>query len=378
MPADPRICMPSFAPFARQIFRSGLYEAQHVLASCDDVDVVGLEPARGFHTGQRLVKRLVYRDRSGLLATVNPGLRPVRLTRDYELLLVHCNFLEDLWYVNAIQGWKDRCRTSICWIEELWAASLPHLRWWLPVLDRFDHVVVATPGSGRAVSAALGRPCLEIDVAVDAIRFSPFPSPPARVIDVYSVGRRWEGIHRRLAGTARDTTFYVHDTVGRLAEQSAVDHAEHRELYAQIAKRSRFFVVAPAKIDAARTTEGQVAFGYRYFEGAAAGAVLLGQPADCDAFRRHFDWPDAVVTVAPDGSDVVEAIRRLERDPERLHATSCRNAEQALRRHDWAHRWKEILALAQLKPRPQLEAREVRLAELAQLAMQHAALAGFA
>ena len=32
-----------------------------------------------------------------------------------------------MWYANAIEGWKDRCRTSICWVDELWANGVPQL-----------------------------------------------------------------------------------------------------------------------------------------------------------------------------------------------------------------------------------------------------------
>lgn len=368
--------MPSFSAFARQVFRAGLSEARRLLVSCDDVDVIQLEPSKAFRVAQTALRRLVYHDISGKLTSLNPGLRSARLTRDYELFLVHCNFLEDVWYANAIHGWRDHCKTSICWIDELWSNRVPHLEHWLPVLSEFDYVIVGTAGSGKVLGDAMGRPCQEIDAGVDAIRFSPFPSPPERVIDVYSVGRRWEGIHRRLLGSAGNTMFYVYNTMEGAAECAALDHIEHRDFYANLAKRSRFFIVAPAKMDAVEETQGQVAFGYRYFEGSAAGAVLIGQAANCDAFRRHFDWPDAVIEIQPDGSDAVEVISRLAGDPERLRAISCRNAEEALRRHDWLYRWKDILAIAGLKPRPQMEAREMRLGKLAQLAREHATTAG--
>jgi len=376
MTPPPRICLPTLSGFARQAFRAGMYEAQDVLVGCDDVDVIPLEPSPRFQGAVSTLRRLVYHDVSGRLVSLNPGLRPVRLTRDYDLFLVHCNFVEDLWYANAVQGWRDRCRTSVCWIDELWVHMLPHLRHWLPILERFDHVIVGYPGSGPALAEAMGRPCRELIAGTDTLRFSPFPRPPERVVDVYSMGRRWEGIHRRLLErSARHGTFYHYDTVARAAEAQTLNARQHRELYASIAKRSRFFLVAPAKMDAPEETHGQVVFGYRYFEGAAAGAVLVGQAPDSDTFRRLFDWPEAVIEVASDGSDVIEVLARLAAAPDRLRAISCRNAEQALRRHDWAYRWREILALAGLAPRPQMEARERRLAELAALAGEHARLA---
>src|SRR2546428_11179391 len=89
--------------------------------------------------------------------------------------------------------------------------------------------------------------------------------------------------------------------------------------------------------------QGQAAVGFRYFEGSAAGAVLAGQAPDCEAFRRHFDWPHAVIEIQPDGSDAVAAISRLSAEPGRIREISRRNHEEAPRRHDRGYRWKEIL-----------------------------------
>lgn len=364
--------MPTFSRLARHVYRSGLYEAQDVLLGCDDVGVIHLESSNGFAFSEKWLRRLVSHDVSRKLVFLNPGVRPVRLTKDYELFMLVCPFLRDVWYANAIRGWRDHCRTSVCWIDELWSNNVPQLQYWLPILRRFDHVIVGIGGSGQALGDAIGRPCHEIQGGVDTIRFSPYPNPPARVIDVYSIGRRWEGIHRHLLESAAKKLFYIHDTLDNAADSETRDYAQHRDLYANIAKRSRFFMVAPAKakMNSPLETQGQVALPYRYFEGSAAGAVLVGQAPDCEAFRRHFDWPQAVIEIQPDGSDAVEVISRVSAEPERLREISCRNAEEALRRHDWVYRWKEILGIAGLKPTPAMKAREKRLGELAELARE--------
>jgi hypothetical protein len=363
--------MPTFSAFARNAFRTVFREAQDVLVDCDDVDLIHLEPSNGFAFKEKWLMRLVYHDVSGRLVSINPGLRPARLTRDYDLFILVCPWWRDVWYANAIQGWRDHCRTSVCWIDELWANSVPQLQSWLPVLSKFDHVIVGISGSGKALGDAIGRPCHEIQGGVDAIRFTPYPNPPARVIDVYSIGRRLDGIHRVLLNLAASKEmFYVHDTLQNTGDSQAPDHREHRDMYAHMAKRSRFFMVAPGKVNVPEETRGQVALGIRYFEGSAAGAVLIGQAPDCEAYRRHFDWPQAVIEIQPNGSDVAEVISRLSAEPERLRQISCRNAEEALRRHDWVYRWREILGIAGLTPTPAMEAREKRLGELAELAKE--------
>src|SRR5207245_6644625 len=366
----PRICMPTFSAFARNVFRAGSYEAEDVLVGCDDVDLIPLEATNGFAFREKWLMRFVYHDVSRRLVSLNPGLRPVRLTRDYDVFMLVCPYWRDVWYANAIQGWRDHCRTSVCWIDELWADDVRQLQYWLPVLSRFDHVIVGLNGSGKDLGDAIGRPCHEILSGVDTIRFSPYPNPPARVVDVCSIGRRWEGIHRSLLKLAAKKIFYFYDTLDNAAMSETRDYAEHRDLYANITKRSRFFIVAPAKRNLPEETQGQVAIGRRYFEGLAAGAVLVGQAPYCEACRRHFDWPQAVIEMQPDGSDAVAVISRLSAEPERIREISRRNAEEALRRHDWVYRWKEILSIAGLKTTPAMEAREKRLAELAELARE--------
>ena len=172
---EPRICMPSFSGFARNVFRAGLYEAQDVLTSCDDVERIPLEPSKGFALKSRWMQRLVYHDRSERLALLNPWIKPVRLVRDYDLFVVVCPLWSDVWYANAVEGWRDHCRQSLCWIDELWSHDIRGLQRWLPILSKFDYVFVGIAGTHAALSSALGRQCYETLGAVDALRFSPYP-----------------------------------------------------------------------------------------------------------------------------------------------------------------------------------------------------------
>jgi hypothetical protein len=366
----PRICLPTFSSFVRKAYQGGWREAEDVLAATDDVDLIPLELAGGFEFKERLQRRFLYHDVSRKLAFLNPGLRPVRLNKEYDLLVLVCPLCWDARYINAIREWKKHCRVSVCWINELWAYAVPSYKYWLPLLNEFDHVVLGLEGSVNAVSHALGRPCHYVQGGVDALRFSPYPDPPERVIDLYSIGRRCDGIHQRLLRLATDRkSFYVYDTLRNTGDLETQDHRQHRDLYANVAKRSRFFMVAVAFVDLHSHTHGQIEVPFRYFEGTAAGCVLLGQSPDCDSFREMFDWPDVVIEVQPDGSDVVEVLSKLAAQPEALDRISRRNAAEALLRHDWVYRWKQILALAGLEPTLAMKNREARLQELAALAL---------
>lgn len=368
----PRIVIPTARNFTRRFFQCGFYEAQDVLREVDDVELVALKPGPGFAFKESWQRRLIFKDVSRKLAFANPGLGKVRLTGEYDLFVAHCQTWWDLLYVNAIEGWKDQCKTSVCWIDELWASAIPRYKYLLHALKRFDHVFVGYSDTVAPLSRAIGRSCHWLPGGVDALRFSPYPNPPARVVDVYSIGRRWEGIHRELLSAAdRRDMFYVYDTFPTVFTE-VYDHRQHRDFYANAAKRSRCFMVAPGKMDLPEETRGQVVIGYRYYEGAAAGAVMIGEPPNCEEFRNMFAWPDAVIKIKPDGSDVLDILARLRAEPERFSTISRRNAAEALLRHDWSYRWKQIFDVAGIQPSPGMLERERHLKALASVALDPA------
>ena len=364
--ATPRIFMPTWREFNREIFNTGLYEAQDVLADMGAVDLCALMPRRGLRFKEKWQRLLLYRDPTDRLMFANPGLEPVRLDDEYEAFVVFCQSFRDLLYVNAVQGWQERCRTSVCWIDEIWAAVVPRYKNWLKVLRPFEHICVSSQKSAKVLSEAIGRPCHWVPGGVDALRFSPYPNSPRRVVDVYSVGRRWDGIHNALLElAARKSLFYVHDTVQGISTMPPINGRQHRDLYASVAKRSRYFVVAPAKMDDPDHTKGESELGYRYFEGAASGAVMIGQSVDGEHYRELFGWPDAVISIRSDGADVAEVLADLDANPARAAAIGRRNAAEALLRHDWVYRWKKIWELAGIPLSPGMIAREATLGRLA-------------
>jgi len=366
---SPRICMPTWRDFKKNAYRCGLYEAQDVLVEIDDVDLVSLDTTTwGAWLGEYWLRRPLYHDMSSKLIFANPGLKRVRLSRDYEVFIAVCATIEDLPYINAIERWRDHCKIGVCWLDELWVSDIANYKYWLPALRQFDYVFVGCRGTVSALSHAANVTCFWLPGGVDALRFTPVSHPAARLVDVYSIGRRYQGIHHEMLKAAgRGQIFYLHDTHvgGGLTE--VYDCRQHRELFANIAKRSRYFVVAAAKMDQSDYMQGQVELGYRYYEGAAAGTVMIGDVPDCEAYRELFAWPEAVIEIEPDGSDTMAVLGELGSNPERVATISRRNAKEALLRHDWMHRWKEMFRIAGIEPSPRKAAREQRLKCLADL-----------
>jgi hypothetical protein len=367
---SPRICMPTWRNFTKKAYRCSFYEAQDILVDNDDVDLVHLDMTWGAWFKDTSLRRPLYHDVSRRLIYANPGIKRVRLTADYDVFIVVCDAWTDIPYINAIERWRDHCRISICWIDEMFAAAIPKYKYWLHALSQFDYVFLSCKGSVSALSQAANRPCHWLPHGIDALRFSPFPDPPARVIDVYSIGRRYEGIHCELLRAAeRGKLFYVYDTLAAIntntADTEVYNYQHHRNLFANIAKRSRYFLVAPAKMDALSETRGQVEVGARYYQGAAAGTVMIGQAADCEAYRELFGWPEAVIQICHDGSDLMAVLSDLDSDSERIAAISRQNAKEALLRHDWVYRWNEMFRVAGIELSPRMAVRERRLKDMA-------------
>ena len=157
--------------------------------------------------------------------------------------------------------------------------------------------------------------------------------------------------------------FYVYDTIIR---KETARPAEHRSLIANIAKRSRYFLVNPAKIDQSAETCGQNEIGFRYFEGAAAGTVMIGEHPTTEAFGEHFNWPDSVIRTSFDSPDIADILADLDSQPKRIAEARKNNIIQSLLRYDWAYRWNAILNIASLKPTTALTGRLDYLKKLAE------------
>jgi hypothetical protein len=103
----------------------------------------------------------------------------------------------------------------------------------------------------------------------------------------------------------------------------------------------------------------------RFYEGAAAGAVMIGEAPRSEEFERQFDWPDAVIHLPFDSPDIGRVLADLSDDPERLQTIRRRSAREAARRHDWLHRIRIVFDVLGVAPTEQMQARALRLEQIA-------------
>jgi hypothetical protein len=354
--------------FKKALFRCAHYEFENIIAQIDSAELLvpHLDISSRRHA---LAKRLAFHAPIAL----NPGIEQIPPKARYDLFLAVCGAPADLLMVNAVRNWREACTTSICLIDELWVREMAGYRHFLRILEKFDIVILYYSQSVSALSEKIHRNCLFMPPGVDAILFSPYPQPPKRAVDVYSIGRRSEITHQALLKLAEEQgLFYVYDSI---AGDQAIEISQHRALIANVAKRSRYFLVNPGLIDRPDKRGNQIEVGNRYFEGAAAGAILVGERPNNQVFETLFDWPDAVIPLAYDSPDINLLIRELDQQPEKQDRIRRNNVTQALLRHDWVYRWEVMLKAAGLEPMPELLQRKESLRKLAVSVSQNDLLA---
>ena len=249
----------------------------------------------------------------------------------------------------------------MCVIEEVWAREIPRWKALRRLVRGFDHVFLECSGSVEAFQEATGIPCSFLAPGVDALRFCPYPGLAPRVVDVCHIGRREAATHvPLLEACRRGELFYEFDSI---APEHVWDTAEHRDHLAAVLKRSRYVLVNPGKYNRNVETRGQQELGFRFFEGAAAGAVMLGHAPRIRAFDEQFNWPDAVIEVDPDS--LFGIMEKLDGDPDRTERIRRANVTNSLLRHDWAYRWEQVLASVGLAAPVALDARKRELADRA-------------
>jgi hypothetical protein len=349
--------------FKKALFRCAHYEFENIISQIDSVQL--LAPQLDLPTRRHeIAKRIAFH----APITLNPGIQQIPPKAHYDLFLAVCGAPADLLMVNAVGNWREACKTSICLIDELWVREMAGYRHFLRILEKFDVVMLYYSQSVQALSERIRRKCVFLAPGVDTTLFSPYPASPKRVVDVYSIGRRSEITHQALLKMASEQgLFYLHDSI---AGDQAIDPSQHRALFANVAKRSRYFIVNPGLIDRPDKRGNQIEIGNRYFEGTAAGAILVGERPNNQEFDKLFDWPDAVIPLPYNSSDM-NLIKELDKQPERQDRICRTNAAQALLRHDWVYRWETILKTAGLEPMPELLQRKELLRTIAAAVLQN-------
>lgn len=355
----PRVLMYSLRGLRNEVFRCFDYEFEDVIREVDAVELTGPQHRFAMPLAADLAQYLAYRT---FRLPWNPAFRFPPLKGAYDLFFANMTFFADLEVLHRMPDWRNHVGCSVCFIDECFRESLTLFPRYLDVLRRFDLVIVSFSGTREALQAASGVRTLDLSFGVDTCRFFPGIKGPARRIDLFNIGRKDPLQHRQFL-RLRDEQgwFYLYDTV---MPKAVSDHCAHRDNTADLLARTCFWVVNPAKFNARHETAGQEEIGFRYYEGAAAGAVMVGFIPDNPNFPEYFPWPDAVMELPADPEGIPECLLNLSRQEERLRRIRFRNVLGSLQENDFLYRWEAILAAVGLDPHPAAAQRRSRLETL--------------
>lgn len=346
------------------IFNSCLFEFEDLINEVDLADVIA-PPAYNFKG--KLIKKIVKNSTQYFKRTAhfNPYFQPVYLEQEYDIFLAILDFPQNLSSINLLKNRQQKCYFSVCYLIEIWHKDLPSLKNFIEFFQDFDLICLGHSEIVNDVQKIIDRPCIYLPPGVNAVKFCPVLVRSDRSIDLVTLGRRSEIVHQALLALAEQKKFfYYYDYIGG-AEQRNNRHQEHRTLIANLLKNSRYFIANYAKINQLQETHGQREIGYRFFEGAAAGSVLLGCSPDNVAFKHYFDWDNVIIPIDFDEHNIVKIIAELDSQPELLKQIQTDNVVNSLLKHDWVYRWEKILRELGMSITPGMEQRKHQLNEMA-------------
>jgi Glycosyl transferases group 1 len=341
------------------------YEFEDVVALVDDVNLLApsarpLTPV--IRLSNRVLRAAGHPERSS-----EPASEAVTVEGEHSLFFAVFSLVEDIPNLLRLGRWRDRCDKAVCVINELLTHQIAQATPYLELLRHFefDRVFLLNPRPKDAVARIVGCETQFLPLGVDALRFSPYPDPPARVVYFYQFGRRSPVTHTAALEMAQsEGVFYLYDTVFNVP---LPNFRAHRQMIAEIMKRSRYFFAYRPGEDLERSQVDDD-LAARYFEGVGGGAILLGSAPATPEYEECFGWPDSTIEIPYEAHNLREIVADLEADPERLARARTNNIVEALRRHDWVYRWAEVLQAVGLPPTARMAERMERLDELATMA----------
>jgi hypothetical protein len=340
------------------------WEFARVIAEIETTTV--LAPPDRFYDKDNPTRPALLRDRLDarwrrMLGKPVPRMRATDVTEDHDLAIYVCQFVYELEEIVQFRHWRDRCARAAVFLLEAWPGAFASQAEMLRKLDLFDHVFVLNGSAARCLPQYTATPVSQLSTASDVLRATPVPTHPARVVDLLCIGRNDTLVHGALLDHAeRRDLLYLHDVWRNQHVAGGWDVV--RDYNAQLIRRSRYFIVWDPNRQRRGAERRDEVLSTRYFEGAAGGAVLVGSAPDCPEFSAAFDWPDALIPLPADPGTVIDA---LDADHVRLGRIRAENMRQSLLRHDWSHRWAEVLDAFGLAPTAAHLARRARLESLA-------------
>jgi len=214
--------------------------------------------------------------------------------------------------------------------------------WKKHYLKKLNHLFIPMTGSLREFKEVYGVPVSYVPMASDVMKYG--SSRQNRHIDIIGYGRQHRE-HSRLL--AKEFNFpganglYYH--TNHMIISQIKNFSEHRNMFWNVLNSSRIAMAYdPDRVDPRKRFPFSFV-GQRWFESVAAGCMVAGLSPTCQEMKKLFDWEDSTVEVPEEPENFIPFMRDLLSDNERLENSHKRNYYNALLKHDWRLRIRDIL-----------------------------------
>lgn len=190
------------------VFNSCLYEFEDIVAEIDETKIIAPSQYNFFERSVQKVLKM-YTPYFQKLSYVNPASHHLALEQNYDIFFTVVDFPQNLYFINSLKNWRQKCNLAVCYIIEIWQEDLSNLKNYLKFFQDFDLICLGHSQIVDEVSKITGRPCMYLPPGVNTVKFAPHKRAD-RLIDLCSLGRRSSVTHSALLELAEKRNFFYY------------------------------------------------------------------------------------------------------------------------------------------------------------------------
>jgi hypothetical protein len=226
--------------------------------------------------------------------------------------------------LNAIPDWRRNFDLVVGFVLDAFE-PFP-----MEVASNLDHLFMIIPDLVDGLKRHLNIPVTFLPLACNVLELG--SARTQRSIDVLAYGRQWEAYAEEL-----DRHFLSpvnpHLYLTTFSHPRALDTQHQRKQFWSVLSRTRISLAFVP--DSSQTRfQGLPVITARWYEGLAAGCVMVGRRPNNPMFEKLFNWTDAAIELPNVPTEAPEMIEALLAQPERLERAHLRNHLMMLRRLD--------------------------------------------
>lgn len=319
-----------------------LYEVENIIAETCDATIIAPRAGRAFQVVETKSGRHVPVLRGLVRRTLGPYTRPVlppKTGPEACISVVISSPALDI--VEAVPDFRARFDLVLGYVFDAWGDYTERLK-------VFDRVFVPLPEEMEAWKQRDGVKTTLIPFGVDA--YEEGGSGADRPIDLISYGRIPRQYHQAFSerwNRASSRVWFMRTAPRKVELYPSLpydqrdDHADVGALY-QLLRRSK----ASLCFDTAYPGMRQFPYSFvtlRWFDAFATGCAVVGKRPTTSEADRLMPWPESTIELPENPSVAVEMLEAFFADSARLERIRLRNYYEALTRHDWRMRVRDML-----------------------------------